>query len=223
MIAKIGVFILIVILSSCDSPRSQRTVLTSSNSSSATLPTNNSNTGINLGSGVDSNFTTTPVSNANVPVDATHCKFSADGINGFESTSAHLGSYTLCQSSIDKNIFYVQFKTPPVSNAGDVSICFIPHTTTGTNSIYIGNPMCGDFPDPKAVKKITFVKFSTFNNALINSVLFFKDTSYFYPSPYNATMLTLTAYQICMNQLSIGNASACNAFKSVNQYVLKTF
>jgi hypothetical protein len=219
----IALIALSIMIASCDSPRSQRSILTSSKSGSAL--TNCTETGT-CSSGLtptDQNNTvvTTPT-NSNVPSDASHCKFSTDGINGFESTSTHLGSYTLCQSSTDKTVFYVQVKTPPVSSTGDVKICFIPHTTTGSNSLYIGNPMCGSFTNPKELKKITFVKYTKFSGALINSVMFFKDTSYYYPM-YGKSVMTLDAYKDCMYRLDYGVTSYCTSFKSVGQYILKSF
>ncbi len=215
---------IVALISSCDSPRSQRSIISSGTSqSAATTSTNGTNLTPTTGTVVDTGTTTTSgTTTAVIPADATHCKFSTDGVNGFESTSTHLGSYTLCQSSTDKSVFYAQFKTPPVASTGDVNICFIPHTTSGTNSIYIGNPMCGSFPDPKVVKKITFIKYTQYSNALINSVMFFKDTYYYYPV-FNRNMMTLDAYRTCMSMLSYGNATYCEAFKSVGQYVMKTF
>ena len=213
--------LLLIFLTSCDSPRSARSILTSSSSNGFTnATTSGTNTGVNLNPTTTTSATTTV---SNVPADASHCKFSTDGVNGFESTSTHLGSYTLCQSSTDKNVFYAQFKTPPVGSSGDVSVCFIPHTTSGSNSIYVGNPMCGTFSDPKSVKKITFVKYTTYSSALINNVMFFKDTSYYYPSPYNSNQMTLNAYKICMSQIAYGVTTFCEAFKSTGQYVMKTF
>jgi hypothetical protein len=202
-----------MMITSCDSPRSQKAILSSSKSAV--------NTGVNLTPTpvADTPISTTPT---NVPADATHCKFSTDGVNGFETTSTHLGSYTLCQSSTDKTVFYAQFKTPPVSSTGDVSICFIPHTTSGSNSLYIGNPMCGSFSDPKAVKKIQFVKYTQYSSALINSVMFFKDTSYYYPM-YGKSVMTLDAYKDCMYRLNYGVTTYCESFKSVGQYVLRSF
>lgn len=220
---------LLVLTAACDSPRSTRSLVTSkSNSTSNTLTGNT--TGTDLGS---TGTTTTTTAATNIPSDASHCKFSTDGVNGFETTSAHLGSFTLCQSSTDKTVFYAQFKTPPVGSSGDVSICFIPHTTSGSNSIYVGNPMCGTFTDPKSVKKITFVKYASYSNALINNVMFFKDTGYYYPAPYPAVYAplqvtsgiykTLDAYKICMSQLSYGISTYCTTYKNVAQYVMKSF
>lgn len=211
---------LLIFTTSCDSPRSQRSII-SSTGNSLSSGSSGSSSGVNLGSSTSTGDTTT--STSNIPSDATHCKFSTDGVNNFESTSTHLGSYTLCQSSTDKNSFYMQVKTPPVGSSGTVSICFIPHTTSGSNSIYVGNPMCGSFTDPKSVKKITFVKYTQYSDALINSVMFFKDTSYYYSSPYNRTMMTLDAYKTCMNALAYNNSTYCQAFKNVGQYVLKSF
>ncbi len=215
---------LLILTSSCDSPRTSRSVVSSGNKNLASTNTN----GVNLTPGTGTTGTTetgttgTSTTSTNVPDDAKHCKFSTDGVNGFESTSAHLGAYTLCQSSTDKNTFYAQFKTPPVSSSGDVQVCFIPHTTSGTNSIYIGNPMCGSFSDPKSFKKITFIKYNQYSGALINSVMFFKDTSYYY-SVFNRYMMTLDAYKTCMSMLAYGNTTYCDSFKSVGQYIMKSF
>jgi hypothetical protein len=212
-ITPVAFLTICLMITSCDSPRTSRSVLSSSKSSL--------NTGTNL---TPTTVTDTPISTTptNVPTDASHCKFSTDGVTGFESTSTHVGSYTLCQSSTDKTVFYAQFKTPPVSSTGDVNICFIPHTTSGSNSLYIGNPMCGSFTDPKAVKKITFVKYTQYSGALINSVMFFKDTSFYYPM-YSKSVMTLDAYKDCMYRLNYGVSTYCESFKSVGQYVLKSF
>ena len=218
----ITLVILSIITVACDSPRSQRSTLSSANSNGLTdLSGRNNVTGADLAQTETTTGSTTTTKSV-IPSDASHCKFSTDGVNGFESTSSHLGSYTLCQSSTDKSVFYAQFKTPPVGSNGDVNVCFIPHTTSGSNSIYIGNPMCGSFSDPKAVKKITFVKYTQYGSALINNVMFFKDTSYYYPT-FNRYMMTLDAYKTCMSMLSYGQTSYCQSFKSVGQYVLKSF
>jgi hypothetical protein len=222
--AQISLIVLTALLiSSCDSPRAQRAVVGSStsnslNNSSGFNPSTSTGTGTTTGGTTTENTTTT----SNIPEDAKHCKFSTDGLSNFASNSTHLGPHTLCKSSTDANSFYFQLKTPPVGTTGDVNICFIPTTSSGSNSIYVGNPMCGSFSDPKAVKKITFVKYSSYTNASINGVIFFKDTSYYYPV-YNRTMMTLAAYQGCMNMLAYGNTTYCDAFKSVGQYVYQAF
>lgn len=215
----IALMALLMITSACDSPRSQRSIVSSSSSGNGLTSGN----GADFGSGTINEGTTTTTP-SKIPADATHCKFSTDGVTGFASTSAHLGSYTLCQSSTDKTVFYAQIKTPPIGPNGDVSICFIPHTTSGSDSIYIGNPMCGAFTDPKSVKKITFVKYAQYPNAQINNVMFFKDTYYYYPM-YGKNVMTLDAYKDCMARLSLVPkvTTFCNSFKSVNQYVLQSF
>lgn len=223
--AKITLLVLAAIMvSSCDSPRTQRSVYgTSTNSLNGSF--NPSTTTGSQTSGTTTGTTTGTTENTsatNIPEDAKHCKFSTDGVNNFATNSTHLGPHTLCKSSSDANAFYFQIKTPPVGTNGDVNICFIPTTSSGSNSIYVGNPMCGAFSDPKAVKKITFVKYSSYTNAAINGVIFFKDTSYYYPV-YNRVMMTLAAYQGCMNMLAYGNTAYCDAFKSVGQYVYQTF
>lgn len=80
--------------------------------------------------------------------------------------------------------------------------------------------MCGYFKDPKAVRKITFIKYAQYSNATINGVMFFKDLSWNY---YNGYMMTLEAYKTCMNMLAVGNPTYCERFKSVGQYVYKQF
>lgn len=225
-IFSLSVVSMLVLLSACDSPRTQRAVTGRSTSpvgvnlgsNTGTIPGTGTGTGTETGTGTGSGTGTTSV----VPEDAKHCKFSTDGVNNFASNSTHLGPYTLCKSSTDGNSFYFQVKTPPVGSNGDVNVCFIPTTSSGSNSIYVGNPMCGSFPDPKAVKKVTFVKYSSYTNASINGVIFFKDTSYYYPV-YNRVMMTLAAYQGCMNMLAYGNTAYCDAFKSVGQYVYQSF
>jgi len=215
------IFSIIFSLTSCDSPRSKRTI-GSTNSLSGSMDWSNPGTNPSNPDAPPPSppTTTTPTPASNIPTDATHCQFASDGVTGFKSTSTHLGEYTLCQSSTDKNIVYFQLKTPPKNNNNDISICFIPTTSVGTNSIYVGNPMCGYFNDPKSVRKITFIKYSQYSNANINGAIFFKDQSWWY---YNSYMMTLDAYITCMNMLAAGNSAYCTQFKNVNQYVYQQF
>lgn len=207
----------LALITSCDSPRSQRAL------SSTSSGLNSSSARVDLGNTTTTSTptpTSTTTTNSAVPSDASHCKFATDGVTGFESSSTHLGDYTLCQSSSDKSVMYFQLKTAPTNTSGDVSICLIPTTSSGTSSIYVGNPMCGYFKDPKAVRKITFIKYAQYSNATINGVIFFKDLSWYY---YNSYMMTLDAYKTCMNMLAVGNTAYCEKFKSVGQYVYKQF
>lgn len=230
-------------ITACDSPRTTTAkMLTAGNygnstntstfslgsTSTITTPTtttiqNPSTTTNNTASTTTSTTTaTTPTTNSNIPTDATHCKFSSDGVNGFENDSIHLGPYTLCQSSTDTNSFYIQLKNPNVG----VNICFIPNTTSTQNGqdLYIGNPQCiVPLADAKTVAKLTFYKFSQYSNASINSIIFFKDTAYYYPSIGQNTS-TMNMYQLCIDQWQrTGNIIFCNDFKNVGQYVIKRF
>ncbi len=230
------IYITLSFITACDSPRSQRALYNTNNSG---LKSNSINP-INLdnGSSTTTNNTTvtTNATTPSIPSDATQCKFSIDGTSGFESTSSHLGDYTLCQSSTDKNVVYFQLKTPPINTSGDVSICFIPTTNNGQNSIYVGNPMCGYFKNSKELRKINFIKYAQYSNANITGVIFFKDLSWLYPiynkytygygyyPVYNNYFNTLDAYKLCMNMLAdINNSSNCTYFKNVGQYVYKQF
>lgn len=210
-------------LTACDAPRTQRAL--SSSSSALRSPANQIPVNLDNSPTPQPNPGSTTTTNSNIPSDATHCKFSTDGVNGFESTSSHIGEFTLCQSSADKNVAYFQLKTPPTNANGDVSVCLIPTTNNGSNSIYVGNPMCGYFKNPKDVRKITFIKYTAYSNATITGVLFFKDLSWYYGYPFNQTLMTLDAYKTCMNMLAYPyfNSSYCTAFKNVGQYVYKQF
>jgi hypothetical protein len=213
----------LALLASCDSPRSQRALSSSYNNG---LTSSGNVATVNLDNSNSSNTSTTTTTATGttsvIPTDASQCKFASDGVTGFESTSTHLGDYTLCQSSTDKSVVYFQLKTPPTNSNGDISICLIPTTSSGSSSIYVGNPMCGYFKDPKAVRKINFIKYAQYANATINGVIFFKDLSWYYPV-YNNYMMTLDAYKTCMNMLAYGNTAYCQSFKTVGQYVFKQF
>lgn len=221
--------ITLLALTACDAPRTSRAL---SSKSTSGLTNSNNAVPVNLDNGSSTN-TTNPGTNTNpttpsqsvIPSDATQCKFAADGVNGFESNSSHLGDYTLCQSSTDKNTVYFQLKTPPTNANGDVSICFIPTTNSGNNSIYVGNPMCGYFKDPKAIRKITFIKYPSYSSATITGAIFFKDLSWYYGYPFNQYVMTLDAYKTCMSMLNYPyyNSSYCTAFKNVGQYIYKQF
>ena len=211
------------IIIGCDSPRSSRAYLASSSS----LGTNFTNPSATATVTVTSSPSTSGSSSSNgvtIPTDInSDCTFSTDGTNNFSSTSTHAGSYTLCRSTSNPNSFYFQLKTPPTdANGNNVQVCFVPMTSNNGNSIYIGNPMCGNFTSNLTIKKITFVKYNSYSNATINSVMFFKDTSYYY-SAFNGYVNTLTAFQTCMNALYYGNSVYCNSFKAVNQYVFQNF
>jgi len=234
------------LVASCDSPRSQRANNSNSNLSvlggSNGITSGGNITSIDLGN-TNSPTSTTTTNNGTsfvVPDDA-KCKFASDGITGFDLTSSQLGQYTLCQSSSsDKTIFYFQLKTPPTdNNSNSVSICFIPTTSSGANSIPVGNAMCGNFTDPKSIRKITFVKFAKYSNSTIDGVIFFKDMKWPYPTFYNYNYVsgrpqyfpiynnyinTLDAYKLCMSMLNdINNTLNCTYFKNAGQYINQKF
>jgi hypothetical protein len=218
------IIIIGILASACDAPRANRAYVTSAN----TFSTNNTTTtGTGTGTGTNTTgtgTTNTGTNNLNLPTDInSSCVFSTDGTNNYSQSSTHAGSYNLCKSTTNDNDFYFQIKTAPVDLSGNsVQLCFIPMTTSGTNSIYIGNPMCGQFTNTTTVKKISFVKYSTYSNATINGVMFFKDSSYYY-SAFNGYTNTLNAFQTCMNALYYGNTTYCNSFKTTGQYVFQGF
>jgi hypothetical protein len=213
----------ITLLSGCDSPRDQRAYLGQSTSGTSLTPNS-----ISSGTTNTSTSTTTTTNSSSttgtVPTDvSSSCKFSTDGTTNFNSTSNHVGDYTLCQSTTYNNVVYFQMKTTPTDNSNAaVQLCFIPMTNSGSNAIYVGNPMCGYFTNPASIKKITFTKFSNYSNASITGVIFFKDTSYYYQA-YNNFVQTMNVFQACMNNTVYNNYVYCNSFKVTNQYVYLTF
>lgn len=230
---KLKILLLTVpfVFTACDSPRSNRAYLGGSstfttnaaNNSSSNTTSGSSNSSSTTSDSDNSNKSNTTTTTSNFPTDVNNCSFSSDGTNNYEKTSNHLGAYNLCKSTSNGNTFYFQLKKLPVDGQGNsVQVCFIPMTTSGSNSIYVGNPMCGSFTNNTTVKTINFVKYTTYANATINAVMFFKDTSYYY-SAFNGYTNTLNAFQSCMNALYYGNSTYCNSFKSTGQYVFQSF
>jgi hypothetical protein len=200
-------------ITACDSPRDRR--LYSTSSSSLTSNTTTTTT---------TSTSTTTTTTVTTPTDvSSSCTWSTDGSTGFLNSSTHAGNFTMCKSTSNDSSIYFQIQTPPTNTSGtSVQLCFVPMTTSGSNSIYIGNPMCGYFTSSTAIKKITFTKYTAYANATMTGVIFFKDTSYYY-SAFSAYTNTLTAFQACMNALYYGNTTYCDSFKSTGQYVYKTF
>lgn len=219
-------------LTACDSPRSQRASAFKSNNNA--LTNNGGVVAVNLDNNNSSTISTTVVSGTTslIPADAALCKFSSDGVSGTEITNSHIGNFTLCQST-DKNSVYFQLQTSP-----NTQVCFLPTTSSGANAIHVGNPMCGYFYS-KEIRKINFVKYAQYADATITGVIFFKDSSWTYPTfynvsyqngaaqyypVYNRSINTLDAYKLCRSMLTdINNSLNCTYFKNVGQYVYKQF
>jgi hypothetical protein len=216
--------ILLSIFIGCDAPRSRRdsgydstqynpyAVNTSAYSPTVTDPN----------SVVADSNTTTPDATTSIPAEISHCQWSSDGNNGFQvSNTQHLGGYTLCQSSEDETIVYVQVQYPITSE----DLCLIPNYYSGSRSIYIGEPRCLQIASNKEIYKVDLIKNrSGFESYSINGVMMMKDKAFVYPWPFAQAIKSPDAYIYCANWLdSYGDASFCTAFDSVGEYVAHQF
>lgn len=213
---------LLLILTSCDSARQSRksrfdyspfsstTGTTGGNQTGGDIVIDNSGNGSGSGSG-----TTT------IPTEINHCSWAPDGLNGFENSSSHLGSYTVCKSTTSEVDLYIQIKNP-ITN---VQVCLIPTSASGEQSVYIGEPRCLVLNDNKRVYKVTMVKNRpNFSHLPLNGVMIMKDESHFYPYPFNQNALSPDAYVFCSQYLAqYGYGGYCESFKSVGAYAYKQF
>lgn len=157
-----------------------------------------------------------------IPEEIKHCSWSADGKTGFENSSnSHLGAHTICQSQNSEVDVYLQLKNP----ISDAQICLIPTYSSGSSSIYIGEPRCLMVNDNKRIYKVTLLKnrqgYSSFD---VTGVMAMKDKAFFYPPPFYQHVLSPDAYLFCSQFLDqYGDDSYCQSFKSVGQYVYKQF
>jgi len=163
----------------------------------------------------------TPTTNPNIPSDANHCKWSTDGITGFERQSTHLGEYTLCQSKTDETKVYIQLKTVP-----EKQICIIPTSADSSGgSVYIGEPRCLLVTSNLAIYPVTLLKNrQSFTSYPLNSVIMMKDLIYYtYGYPYSGPRYAPTAYLECMANNIYLDTRYCKAFNALGQHVFHKF
>jgi hypothetical protein len=223
-------FILLVAafaISSCDSPRGQRKLIGNDKSL---------NNGLFFPNGSDGNRPTvgtgTPtIGGPLITPDAEHCQWSSDGVNGYASSSAHIGNYTLCLSSTSavagSRDVYIQTK----NSTFESQICIFPTYNSGTQSFYIGEARCLMIQSNQTVYKVSLLKnrpgYQDYN---ITGAMIMKDKLNEYPLPYyntqtgNQRFLTPDAYSICINWLAqTGDGSYCTAFQEVQEYIYHQF
>ena len=171
---------------------------------------------------------TTPTT---TPAHISHCTWSPSGTSGFEFSSNHIGSYTLCQSTNSETELYFQLKTNPGYN-----ICFIPVNDTDGNVVYIGEPRCLFANDPMTVYKIVMLKnrpalgYNTFSDLTMTGVMVMQDRSYEFPYPYYPTynlsynpLKAPDAYLLCANWYQAGDTRYCQSFQTAGHYVYHKF
>lgn len=163
----------------------------------------------------------TDISNI-IPDEIKHCTWSADGITNFQTSSnTHLGPHTLCQSKTAETDVFVQVKNPIL----DAQVCIVPTFASNNASVYIGEPRCLMLNDNKKIYKVSLLKNRPgYGSFKINGIMVMKDKAFFYPAPFYQHVLSPDAYLFCSQFLDqYGDPSYCTAFRSLGQYVYKTF
>ena len=216
--------ILAISITSCDAPRDRRTAYTSRTGSTYS-PSYNSTGSSNTGSATDTNTDSSgdredTTTDTGIPDEIKHCSWSTDGSSNFAESNSHLGQYTICQST-NKQDVWIQVKTPIT----DAQVCMIPTHNSGSSSVYVGEPRCLMLSESKKIYKVTlYANRSGYQNFSISGVMVMKDKSFFYPAPFYQYVLSPDAYIYCSQFLDkYKDASYCNAFKQVGQYVYKQF
>lgn len=179
-----------------------------------------SGSGTSTGGGTVSN----PVADIStiIPDEIKHCTWSADGITNFQMASnSHLGPHTLCQSSTVNTDVFIQVKNPIM----DAQVCIVPTYASNNASVYIGEPRCLMLNDNKKIYKVSLLKNRPgYGSFSVNGVMVMKDKAFFYPAPFYQHVLSPDAYLFCSQFLDqYGDPSYCTAFRSLGQYVYKSF
>ncbi|MGB0454760.1 MAG: hypothetical protein ACPGJV_13710, partial [Bacteriovoracaceae bacterium] len=160
-----------------------------------------------------------------LPVAIRGCKWSSDGNSNFENYHPVLGSYTLCQTGIDTEV-YLQLREPPGSN---VKLCLIPTTNQQNSVTYIGEPRCFYASSATEIYKINLLKNRANASSLrVTGVAMMREEKIFYPSPfgngYGEVVYHPDAYLYCLQVLEItGDPRYCYTFDQMGQYVQHNF
>ncbi len=224
-IIRLAFLVLLVATMACEGPRdarSRRGATDDAFSSSTSTDSDNDDGGVTVADNDNGNTTSTDTG-TQIPPEIDHCNWSTDGVNGFESSSTHLGSYTFCQAEspgVETDV-YLQLQMP----ISDSQVCVIPTFNNGANSIYVGEPRCLSATDNKRIYKIGLIKNRPgYSNFAITGAMIMKDKAFLYPAPFNQYVLSPDAYLFCANFLDqYGDGSYCQAFSSVAQYKYHQF
>ncbi len=212
----------ILSLASCVAPRETRSIYdTNTNSSNSTNTGGSSNSGSQIDID-DSNSSSN--SGANIPSEIAHCSWSYDGITGFANTSnAHLGPNTVCQSRSNPSKVFIQIKNVD----SDSRICVIPTSEVSGNSIFLGSAQCKYINSSGIISQFNLTKDrdgGLYKNFTINGAMVMKEKTYDFPSPFSRELISYDAYFWCSLNIDLYNdRTYCDAFKSVGQYFYKSF
>lgn len=233
---KLLLFISLMILSACDAPQT-RSNRPGDYSPNSTFDSTGSGSGVVVGQADDrggvplvdkseessenEESTNSTDNTPTVPDNIKHCKWSFDGSNGYQYTSTLLGNFTVCKSSTTETDIYVQASTAITSER----LCLFPATSNNSKTVFIGEATCQFLPDPKKAYKFKLYKNRTnFQSYPITGVMMVFHKVYNFPYPYSRAMSAVEAYIDCSLQQDLyGDSRYCQAFKSVGQYVFKSF
>jgi hypothetical protein len=224
-----------LLIQACDAPRSSRRVKAGSSDSplfgipvSGTTTSGTDNSGST--SGGDDTGSGDTVGGNLVPAEVDHCRWSSDGVNGFEYSATHMdpneqsaanGRYTICKSKTNPMDIYLQVQNPIDSE----QLCIIPTTHSGSNSVYIGEPRCLYLRSNTTLYKVSLLKNRPgYTNYQVTGVMMMKDKLYEYGAPFYQMILSPDAYIFCSQWLAqYGDPSYCIPFKAAGHYVYHQF
>lgn len=154
-----------------------------------------------------------------IPSEVSHCKWSPDGLSGFDRTSQHLGDYSFCKSKTSDDV-YLQVKDIP-----ETQICVIPTSSNANVSVYIGEPRCLQVLSSKQIYKISILKNRPgFESFPLTGAMLLKDmVLYTYGAPYTKPYYAVDAYLECFRMLNQNDPSYCKAFNAKGEHVLHQF
>lgn len=223
-LTPLAIVLAMLIATSCDSARDARKSRFNYSPFSSTTGTtggNQTDDGVTVDDGTNTGGSSGTGSTTPIPQEISHCSWASDGLNGFSSNSTHLGEFTVCKSSATETDLYIQIKNPITS----VQVCLIPMSTSGSSSVYIGEPRCLVLSDNKRVYKVPMLKNRPYYSHLaLNGVMIMKDEVHSYPYPFNKNILSPDAFIFCSEYLAQHRYEGyCDTFREVGAYVYKQF
>lgn len=190
--------IFLVLLTSCDQPRSRKDAYTSDN-----FKFNGSD---GDGSGDDDDK-----GNGGLATEFSHC-----GTKTYTHSSPYLADYMLCKSSQDETKFYFR-----MSQSGG-TIWLIPMYKSSSTSLYIGNPVSNYITPGATGSQYRLYKNRTgFESYTLNAVMILKDEKITFGYPYTGVWDNVQAFLQCMHTAHLTDAY-CQAYVAQKRYELHT-
>ena len=227
----IFLFSILIVLVSCEQPRTRRVSTTSSassSSSSSTTLTEVSET-TNASTEITTSSSTSPFSSSTFETndEISHCQWSENGTGNFPYNHSIIGNFAICLSSSGNNKIYFQIQNPIY----DSPICFFPTTNQDNATTYIGEAVCLNATSSTSIYPVQLYKNrSGYSNYEITGVMVMKDAYYYFQYPYYSSLLIPDAYVYCMNHMAntqyyYGEADTtyCEAFDAAKQYMYHQF